>query len=207
MNTKNSFATTLKQVRETRGMTMREFSEEVGIALSSLVEYEAGRRLPRGDTVKHIAERLHMPPALLISAFPSDNLNLHSCLEYISCYIRSMHPNTRASANHALELFLLASKTSEELFFMESHATPPEDRSVRFRYTLHETHSSPSYGMLVEELRDGIWSTTAVFAPFSSDRLAALQVVFSANELQLPPDKFFSDVLPDFLPLPELSFD
>ena len=112
MNTNNNFAATLKQVRKVRGMTMREFAAEVGIALSSLAEYEAGRRLPRGDTVKLITERLHMSPALLISASPSGDLTLHSCLEYISRYIQSMHPNTSASANHALALFLLASNTS-----------------------------------------------------------------------------------------------
>ena len=202
MNPKNTFATTLRQVREARGMTMREFADEVGIALSSLVEYEAGRRLPRGDTVKQIAEKLHISPASLISSLPSEDLTLNSCLEYISCYIQSMHPNARSSASHALDLFLLAAKNSEELFFMESHAAPPENPSDHFRYALHESrYSSPSYGILVEELRDGIWAASAVFAPFSNDRLAVLNIVFSANELQLPPDRFFSDVFPDFLPL------
>lgn len=202
MNTKNSFATTLKQVREARGMTMREFSEEAGIALSSLVEYEAGRRLPRGDTVKQMADKLHTSPVSLIAPFSSDDLSLHSCLDYISRYIQSMHPDTRASANHALELLLLAAKTSENLFFMEAHATPPENPSARFRYILQESRSSsPAYGILVEELQDSVWSARASFAPFSNDRLAVLHIVFSANELQLPPDQFFSDVFPVFLPL------
>ena len=202
MDTKNSFATTLKQVRIARGMSMQEFPEEAGIALSSLVGYEAGRRLPRGDTVEQIAARLHISPASLISVFPSDDLGLRPCLEYISSYIQSMHPNTRTSAGHALDLLLLAARTSADLFSMESHAAPPEDPSAIFRYILHETHPSPSYGMLVEELRDGVWSAFAVFAPFSRDRLTALQVVFSANALQLPPDRFFSDVLPELLPPP-----
>lgn len=142
MNTKNSFATTLKQVREARGMTMRAFSEEVGIALSSLVEYEAGRRLPRGDTVKQMADKLHTSPAALISPLSSDDLPLHSCLDCISRYIQSMHPDTRASASHALELFLLAAKTSEDLFFVEAHAAPPENPSAQFRYILQEARSS-----------------------------------------------------------------
>lgn len=202
MNTKNSFAVALKQIREARGMTMRAFSEEVGIALSSLVEYEAGRRLPRGDTVKQMADKLHISPASLISPLASDNLSLHSCLEYISRYIQSMHPNTRASASHALELLLLAVKTSENLFCMEAHIAPPENPSAQFRYVLQETRSSsPAYGILVEELRDGVWSVAASFAPFSNDRLAVLNIVFFANELQLPPDQFFSEVFPDFLPL------
>lgn len=204
MNTKkkNSFATTLKQVRLACGMTMREFAEETGIALSSLVEYEAGRRLPRGDTVKQMADKLHTSPASLIAPLPSDDLSLHSCLDYISRYIQSMHPDTRASANHALDLLLLTAKTSDDLFFMEAHAAPPENPSAQFRYILQEARSSsPVYGILVEELRDGVWSAAAVFAPFSNDRLAVLNIVFSANELQLPPDQFFSDVFPDFLPL------
>lgn len=77
MNTKNSFATALKQVREACGMTMRAFSEEVGITLSSLVEYEAGRRLPRGDTVNRMADKLRTSPVSLIAPLSSDDLSLH----------------------------------------------------------------------------------------------------------------------------------
>ena len=100
-----------------------------------------------------------------------------------------MHPNTRASANHALGLLLLAAKTSEDLFFREAHTAPPENPSAQFRYILQEPRSSSSaYGILAEELRDGVWSAGASFAPFPNDRLAALNIAFSANELQLPPE-------------------
>lgn len=199
MCTPNSFAAALKKERKARGMTMRKFAKMLDISLSSLIEYESGRRLPRAGTVKHIAQKLHTSPAALVSDLPADGQSLHSCFEYISRYIQSLHPNTRASAKHALDMLLLAVKTSENLFFMENHAAPPEDPSAQFRYTLHETPSSPTpYGILVEELRDGAWSAAAAFAPFSNDRLAVLNIVYSANELQLPPDKFFSDVFPDF---------
>lgn len=203
MPEKNIFATTIKQIRKSLGMSLREFSDEIGIALSSLTEYESGNRLPRWGTVVQIAEKLHRSPSSLVSGVSSDDMALHSCLEVLSLYVQTMHPDTRASAEHALKLFRLALKTSENLFSMESQAAPPEDSSARFRYELHETlTSSPRYGILVRELREGNWFSTAVFAPFSDDRLTVQNIVLSANKLQLPPDEFFSLSFHEFLLLP-----
>lgn len=205
MSLQDNFAATLKQERENRGMSMREFSDELGIALSSLVEYEAGRRIPRGNTIEHIAVKLRRSPASLISDLPLDGQTFHVCLDSLSLKIQTLHPSIRVFAKHALDLLALAFQTSDERFSLEKRAALLEDPNAQFRYVLHESNSplplTPSYGILVEELRDGIRIASAVFAPFSNDRLAVLNMIFSANEMQLPPDQFFSDVYPAFLPL------
>lgn len=206
MNIQKNFSTTLRRLREIRGMSMREFSEELGIALSSLEEYEAGRRLPRGDTLVLIADKLHIPLASLISDLPSADPSLQMCLDCAEPLIQALHPYARASAQCALALLRSSIRISDEQFFLESRAAPPENPSARFRYKLHESRgicpSTPSYGILVEELLDGNYSTSAAFAPFSDDRILALQIAFTANELQLPPSQFFSEVFPNFFPLP-----
>ena len=202
MSMQEIFSATLKRERMNRGMSMREFSDEIGIALSSLQEYEAGRRIPRGDTIAQIAEKLHTSPAALVSDLPAANLSLRDPLIELSRKIQSLHPYARVSAQHALDLLLLAFRTSDDLFFQEAHSAPPPNPSARFRYILYESNSllfpSPAYGILVEELLDDGWSTTANFAPFSNDRLAVLNICFSANDLQLPPAQFFSDFFPRF---------
>lgn len=65
MNIQKHFSATLKHQRLLRSMSMREFSEERGIALSSLDEYDAGRRIPRSATIELIAEKLRISPAPL----------------------------------------------------------------------------------------------------------------------------------------------
>ncbi len=156
MSMQKIFSATLKRERMNRGMSMREFSDEIGIALSSLQEYEAGRRIPRGDTIAQIAEKLHTSPAALVSDLPAANLSLHDSLFDLSHKIQSLHPCARVSAQHALDLLLLAARTSDDLFFQETHSARTENPSARFRYILHESNSllfpSPAYGILVEEL-------------------------------------------------------
>lgn len=185
---------------------MREFSKELGISLSSLENYEAGSQPPRSDTIELIAQKLHISPAMLISNLPPADQSLLACLDNISDKIQTLHPSARSTAKHALDLLLFAVRSSEESFFLESHAAPLEKTTDRFRYILHESQSllpsTPSYGILVEELLDGIWTATSLFAPFSNDRTLALHIVFTANELQLPPSQFFSEVFHDFFPIP-----
>ena len=201
MISNNYFSTTIKQIRLYMGMSMREFSEEIGIALSSLVEYEAGRRIPRGDTISHIAKRLNIPPSALISPLPFASQQASSCLDALAFHVQSLHPDTRTSAEYALKLLHSAFQRSDDLFFWESHPAPPENPHDCFRYRLHEFHCPPPvYGILVDERRNDDWTTMASFAPFSDDRLAVLNAVFFANRLQLPPDQFFSDVFHEFFP-------
>ncbi len=203
MTSKENFAATLKTLRLSRDMSMKAFSEELGIALSSLVEYEAGRRMPRGDTIHHMAERLHIPASALISGSSSADQTVISCLDQLTLKIESLHPHARPSAQHALALLRSAFRNSEDLFFLESRDARPENPNDRFRYHLHESRCPPPiYGMLAEERRDEGWAAIAAFAPFSDDRLAVLNIVFTANELQLPPEQFFSDVFPEFISHP-----
>lgn len=202
LTSQNNFSTTIKRIRLLKGMSMREFSEEIGIALSSLVEYEAGRRIPRGDTISHISERLNIPPSALISPAFSTDQSVPACLDTLALRAQSLHPHARASAIRAIQLLRSAFQYSEELFFMESRSARPENPNDRFRYRLHEFQCPPPVcGMLVDERKDDVWTTIASLAPFSDDRLAVLNAVYAANELQLPPNQFFSDVFHEFFPV------
>lgn len=201
MDIKENFAAALKALRLKRHMSMREFSSEMGISLSSLAEYESGRRMPRGDTLELMAERLHIPPSALVSEASSADQSVTSCLDQLALAIENLHPHVKLSARYALRLLRTAFRNSEELFLLEARDTPPEDSDRRFRYRLYEPQCEPfAYGILAEERAGGDWATAASFAPFSGDRLAVLQIVLTANELQLPPQQFFSDVLPDLMP-------
>lgn len=202
MSMKKAFAAALKQARKDLGMNMKEFSEELGIALSSLEEYEAARRMPRTDTVEQIANKLHRSPISLISDLPCGDQQLHCCFDYLSCKIRRLHPAARNSARNALDQLFLTFQISDKYFLLET--AQPEKRGARYRYLLYEPayflSGAPVYGILAEELRDNVRAPSALITPFSSDRIAVLHIVSSANEMQLPPGEFFSDVFPNFFP-------
>ncbi len=47
-------ATTIAQARERAGLTQRELAERSGTSAAAICEYEAGRRVPRVDTLERI---------------------------------------------------------------------------------------------------------------------------------------------------------
>lgn len=57
----------MNALRISRRQSITEFSEELGISRSSMQELLKGNGNPRMDTVEHIAQRLQIEPAALLS--------------------------------------------------------------------------------------------------------------------------------------------
>ena len=56
----------IKKFRKERGMTQLQLAEKVGIAESSIRQYELGMRNPKTERLKEIAEALRVPFACLL---------------------------------------------------------------------------------------------------------------------------------------------
>ena len=69
-----NIARKLKATMEQRQKTVTEFSEEIGIPISSLKNYLRGRSNPRADTIALLAECLELTPAELISDLPGSTI-------------------------------------------------------------------------------------------------------------------------------------
>lgn len=63
-----NLSNSMKFIKASRHQSVTEFSEELGIARSSLQTILKGDSNPRIDTIECIAERLHIHPLLLLSA-------------------------------------------------------------------------------------------------------------------------------------------
>ena len=57
----------MNALRISRRQSIAEFSEELGISRSSMQELLKGNGNPRMDTIEHIAARLQIDPAALLS--------------------------------------------------------------------------------------------------------------------------------------------
>lgn len=64
---RKSLMDTMNALRRSRGLSITAFSEEVGISRSSMQSLLKGTANPRMDTVEHVAARLRLDPAVLLS--------------------------------------------------------------------------------------------------------------------------------------------
>ena len=67
MNIQKNIAATLKAAMAERDLNIVGFAEEIGIARTSLQGYLKEESNPRADTIELLSEKLHIPPAVLIS--------------------------------------------------------------------------------------------------------------------------------------------
>ncbi len=67
MDIRHNISNFLKAYKRKRGFSAAEFSEELEISRSVLQDYLACRRNPRADTIEHIAKKLNVSPAALVS--------------------------------------------------------------------------------------------------------------------------------------------
>ena len=70
MGIKHNLAKQLTTIRQQRGLSITEFSEELEIARSSLQDLLSGAGNPRTETIEHIANQLGIDPITLLSASP-----------------------------------------------------------------------------------------------------------------------------------------
>lgn len=62
------FADKLLELREAVGWTQAELGEKVGVSRNAIIDYEAGRALPRRSTLKRLAEALKVSADGLVGA-------------------------------------------------------------------------------------------------------------------------------------------
>ena len=81
-------AAKLRMAMAEKDQSLTEFSQELGIARSTLQEYLRGTSNPRADTIELIAEKLHCTPAELVTEpnAPPPRADLHpSCQPVWDC--------------------------------------------------------------------------------------------------------------------------
>ena len=68
MDIKDNFATNLKNIRLTRGASLLEFADEIGISKSTLHKIEKGDINPTLSLINQISDNLHIPATDLLLA-------------------------------------------------------------------------------------------------------------------------------------------
>ena len=68
MDIKDNFATNLKNIRLTRGASLLEFADEIGISKSTLHKIEKGDINPTLSLINQVSDNLHIPATNLLLA-------------------------------------------------------------------------------------------------------------------------------------------
>lgn len=67
MSIKENIAALLRWYKEVNNLSMNEFAEELGIAVSSLQSYLNGTSNPRAETLELLADKLHVSLTEMVS--------------------------------------------------------------------------------------------------------------------------------------------
>lgn len=67
MELQQNMANVIRAMKETRGMSLAEFSSELEISRSALQEYLSGTGNPNLSTVEHLAQKLGIDPITLLT--------------------------------------------------------------------------------------------------------------------------------------------
>lgn len=67
MSIRENLSIRLQEIREKRGLSITDFSEELEISRSLLQAILSGKANPRADTIEHIAEKLQISPISLLA--------------------------------------------------------------------------------------------------------------------------------------------
>ncbi len=102
MQLQKNLAISLGQIRAQKGGSVSDFSEQLGIARSSLQMLLQGRGNPRLDTVEYIAEKLQVNPAVLLCGCDVQEQVL--ALEYL---LRTINSVSRLSEERQRQLAIL----------------------------------------------------------------------------------------------------
>lgn len=58
----------IRQLRDTAGITQLELAERLGVSQPAVARWESGRRMPRLDTLQRIADALGLNLSVIFSA-------------------------------------------------------------------------------------------------------------------------------------------
>lgn len=67
MNIQQNISNFIQAYKRQKGLTTMELANELGISHSVLSDYLNGHCNPRADTIEHIAKKLNVSPAALVS--------------------------------------------------------------------------------------------------------------------------------------------
>lgn len=59
----------LRQIRESKGLTLQQVAEKVGLSYQAVALYEQGLRKPKIDTIKKLAEVLDVDVKEILECF------------------------------------------------------------------------------------------------------------------------------------------
>lgn len=85
MSLSQNFADSLAMIQALHGWTFKQFVEVLEIGRSTLQEYLSGKSNPRLDTIEHIANKLQVDPAFLIS-FSRESCSIQTILYLMQFY-------------------------------------------------------------------------------------------------------------------------
>jgi len=90
----------IRNVREAKGLTLKQLGDRIGVSPSYIHAYETGRRKPKLEVIKKIASALEIDPEYLINA----EFN----------YKRAMHMLFLIGETYGAEFFTIPKKEGEE---------------------------------------------------------------------------------------------
>ena len=110
MEIRANIAETIRRAMRERGENLTEFSASMDIPLSSMKEYANGTKNVRADTIELLAQKLGMPPAVLISLLPFGWAEA----EVIVQTARALGALPKAQRKQGIEIFLTLVKLFSE---------------------------------------------------------------------------------------------
>ena len=100
----------IRMYRERKGLSRKELAEMSGVAEISIAQYELGKRQPRIEQIKKIAQALQIDPYILITAQDYPKEYYEKWLEYADPIFKYLY-----SLGYTYEL------EKEELIILEGH--------------------------------------------------------------------------------------
>lgn len=109
-----NLAKALQRYRKAKGLSIRAFADEIGIAKNAAVDYLSGSGNPRADTLDVISERTSIPITEIVSA-PLPGQEQAETIMRAAKELSSLPPDRREKG---LKLF----RSLMELFAEEDHS-------------------------------------------------------------------------------------
>nr|WP_325302560.1 DUF6514 family protein [uncultured Dysosmobacter sp.] len=208
MEIEKNITATLEREMNKRGLNCVKLSEAIDFPRTTLQGYLKGTSHPRADSMEELASKLGLSVAELISGEEYPTPIGSSGFDQIFSEILELHPLILPVAQQAALLLKTIFQVSETLYSTERPTDAALCQDAVYRYCLHELwdpfRRTVSYGILVKACTQGNWSTSALIAPFSSDRSAVLDLIDRCTSLQLSPEHLL-DVVQDFLTQQDLD--
>lgn len=96
MEVQKNMATIIRALKQQRGLSLTEFADELEISRSALQEYLSGTGNPTLTTVEHLAHKLGIPLAALVSgAFSADQFSVLMTLLDLFHLLSGLSPHQR----------------------------------------------------------------------------------------------------------------